>query len=339
MKFLIIYSGGLGDVILLSPLIKLLKEKYNNIEIDLLLEARVAKGSQDFFSEALTNTINKIKTFDFKNKFAFLKIFDFFLLTKGYDCVISSGTSPIIALLLFFTNIKKRIGYKSKLSFLLTDSIKFNPDQYMSFALFDLFNLILKENPEKKLSCIPEFKIKNTALIQEPYILIHPGVSLLSQKKNIIKSPNSKDWIEIINHFLKTSKEKIILIGGQEDSNIIKEILSEDLLNHERFLNMSDKNFNIKELANLIYYSKEFICVDSAPMHLGVAVKANMTCLFGPTDPQKLLPPNQKNIKIIKVNNLLCQPCLWTKRKESCALPLCIKLLKDEFLSIKNTLL
>jgi ADP-heptose:LPS heptosyltransferase len=36
------------------------------------------------------------------------------------------------------------------------------------------------------------------------------------------------------------------------------------------------------------------LCTDSAPMHIGVGVGTNLLALFGPTDPEKLLPPNKK---------------------------------------------
>jgi ADP-heptose:LPS heptosyltransferase len=44
------------------------------------------------------------------------------------------------------------------------------------------------------------------------------------------------------------------------------------------------------KLAALIAGANLFLCTDSAPMHIGVAVEANLLALFGATDPAKLLP-------------------------------------------------
>jgi ADP-heptose:LPS heptosyltransferase len=36
------------------------------------------------------------------------------------------------------------------------------------------------------------------------------------------------------------------------------------------------------------------LCTDSAPMHIGVAVGTTLLALFGPTEPEKLLPHEKR---------------------------------------------
>ena len=40
------------------------------------------------------------------------------------------------------------------------------------------------------------------------------------------------------------------------------------------------------------------LCTDSAPMHLAVAVQTYTIALFGPTEPQKLLPASDRFLAI-----------------------------------------
>jgi ADP-heptose:LPS heptosyltransferase len=137
-KVLFIHSGGLGDIVLLSPALKALSESLNEkAKLDLLVETRAFQGSKEFF-QVTDNKINEIKFFDFKGKFAFLKIFSLLAILRNYSTIISSGRSPLISLLLFLSGAKKRIGFKSSTGFLLTDQISLNESQYASSMLFDL---------------------------------------------------------------------------------------------------------------------------------------------------------------------------------------------------------
>lgn len=334
-KLLFIHPGGLGDVILLSPVLKLLKEKYlisgDKPQIDLLVEKRAFEGSKEFF--ALTDSINEVKVFDFKGKTNFFQIFDLIRLLQGYSCVISSGSSPLVSILLSLSGAPRRIGYESKLSFLLTDAVKLNKNQYASFMSADLIEPLIgifnKEEALPSLS-LESLKVPVSELCEEKYILIHPGVSSLSIKKNIIKAPGFAFWKELINKLTqKYTKHKIVLIGGPDERETAKQIVTSLNANETNFLDLSQSNFSLGQLAELIKFAEVFICADSAPLHLSVAVQAKTVALFGPTEAGKLVP-KRANIKVIKTQNLECQPCLWNRRSQSCNLPLCVELLEPE---------
>ncbi len=321
-KLLFIHSGGLGDIILASPVLKALSQSY---KLDLLLEKRALAGSNEFLP-----FIEQIKVFDFKNKWAFLHLPELLSKIKNYSMIISSGSSPLISLLLFLSGASVRIGYQSKLDFLLTTAVPLNKNQYTSFMLADLAKPLLpnlKQTqiiPNLDFAQIPNL-LEKLNLKEKQYFLIHPGVSQLGLSKGIVKSPNSAYWQELINKLChKFSDCKIALIGGSDEQNLIAEINQN--IKQNNFINLGLQKFSLAELAHLIKYSKTFICVDSAPLHLAIAVQAQIIALFGPTDPQKLVPPNYPNLKIIQVPNLLCQPCLWNRRLKVCAQPVCVNL-------------
>ena len=71
------------------------------------------------------------------------------------------------------------------------------------------------------------------------------------------------------------------------------------------------------------------ICVDSAPMHIGVGLKKPVIALFGPTDEAKLLPVGNKLFTAIKNDSLTCRPCLWDKRQTSCKKTDCLNIEPD----------
>ncbi len=339
-KLLFIHSGGLGDIILLSPVLKILHQELGQThDINLLTEKRAYAGSQEIFAKA--DYVQEVKYFDFKNKFAIFQIFNLLKIIKNHDIVISSGSSPLISILLFLSEARRRIGFESKTSFLLTDKVKLNKNQFTTFMLADLIKPLV-DNNLNSLDLKPDFtELLNSEFddiipnfsSEQKYFLIHPGVSALSLQKNIIKSPEPAFWKDFIFEFSQSpalQKYKLVFIGGLDDQAALNEILTDLEIKPDNLINLSDQQFNLKQLAHLINKSEVFICADSAPMHLSLAINANTLILFGPTDSAKLIWLEQVKYKIVKVNNLLCQPCLWDKRSQSCALPLCIKLLSPK---------
>ncbi len=307
-NILLINFGGIGDEILFLPVIQGLKKTYPDSKITLCLEER----SSAFLK--LTNLIDyafyiNIKT---KNKYIEMLKLYFKALTGKYDLVISSGSNPLIPVLLFFTGIKERAGYKTnKLSEkLLTIPVNLNKNQYAANMYFDLVKSITKGNFE-----LPYIKTEEAEKIKNS-VLIHPGVSRISISKNIIKIFNGSQWANLIKLLLKEGF-KVILAGGPDDSECINKIREnlkgENLTN---FTDMFGETKNIYDLAVLIKKSEILVCSDSAPMHIGVATNTKTIAIFGPTDEKKLLPVSDKFIAI--TNNSDCRPCLWAKRQETC---------------------
>ncbi len=319
-KILFLNFGGLGDEILFLPAIISVKKEFPNSEITLALEPR-SKGIT-----ALTNIIDKTLFADIKNSnkyFALLKLL-FTIWTKKFDIVISSGANKFISLFLFLTFIKKRYGYNTgKLSeILLTKAIKLNKNQYAAKMYHDLVRNITNFNTE-----IPQINIQKSNTIPNS-ILIHPGVSLVSLKKGIIKTVSAEVWAEVINKLADKGKN-VVLAGGPDDKDTIDKI--QKIVPEEKYTNYFGKTKNLKELAELISKTEIFLCSDSAPLHIAVALKIKTYVIFGSTDDKKLIPQNE-NVFPIKAKNCTCpiMPCLWERRQTSCENLDCLKITADD---------
>lgn len=307
-SILLINFGGIGDEILFLPVVQVLKKEYPASKITLCLEER----SKAFLN--LTNLVDAHFFADIKTKNKYIEMLKLYFkaLCGKYDLVISSGANPLISILLFFTGIKTRIGYKttSLSNKLLTHAVILNKNQYASMMYFDLVKPVTKEKFELPIINTPNFeKNKNS-------VLIHPGVSKISVQKNITKTFNATKWADIIKILLNNGKN-VYLAGGPDDEECIelirKELQGIDLTN---FTNLYGKTKNILELVELIKKSEILICSDSAPMHIGVATNTKTIAVFGPTDDSTLIPKLDKFI-VLK-NNTECRPCLWSKRQTTC---------------------
>lgn len=320
MKIALINFGGIGDEILFLPTIKSLKKMYPQSIISLILEPRSK------CIEQLTNLIDKTIECDIKSSNRFIEVFKLLItLWRGkYDMIVSSGSSPLISIILFLSGIKKRYGYDTgRLSrFLLTKAIKLNKQQYAAEMYHDLISPLGDEKAQ-----LPKIIIKNsfqTNPMQDKLniptgkkiILIHPGSSKLSRQKNIIKS--YAKWDEVIQKLKENYT--VLLVGGPDDKDVIEKI------NTDGIINLYGVTKDIKDLAKLIKKADLTLCIDSAPMHMAVALDKTLIAIFGPTDEKKLLPNDEGfGEKFIALTtHSSCRPCLWDKRAESCDNPTCL---------------
>lgn len=319
-NILFINYGGIGDEILFLPAIDSVKKEFPNAKITLTLEPR-SKSVKN-----LTEKIDDIICVDIKASGVkkYINILKFIILTwfKGFDCVISSGKNPLVAIILFLTGIKEKIGYDSKTGFLLTKRVKLNENQYAGMMYHDLVKPIINnEYQNPTIDITGNFELLSE-LKQNEYICIHPGVSKMSISKNILKCPNLDFWKSLIIGLLNKNKQ-VVLLGTKDDKDLIEEILNvKEIKENQNFINFYNKTKNIMEMAFIMKNSASVICVDSAPLHVAVCVKANIFAIFGPTNEVKLVPQDE-NITIIK-NDCDCRPCLWHKRVCNCENSKCL---------------
>ena len=323
-KILFINFGGLGDEILFLPTILSVKQKFPDSEITLALENR-SKGIT-----SLTNVIDKTLFANIKGKNKYFELAKLLLKiwAEKFDIVISSGSNKFISIFLFLTFIKKRYGYNTgKLSeLLLTQAVKLNKNQYAVNMYHDLVEGLTDIKTDLPIIDIERKNIESNT------VLIHPGVSLLSVRKNMIKTIPAETWAEVVEK-LADSGKKIILAGGPDDKETIDII--QQKVSPEKYINMYGKTKNLKELAELISGAEKFLCSDSAPLHIAVALGVKTYVIFGSTDDNKLIPQNGKVIPI-KNENCKCElrPCLWERRQTTCENLECLNISAEEIIQL-----
>ena len=327
MKILAINFGGIGDEILFIPTLDSIRSKYPKAELMLLLEPR----SKSF--QQVTDKIDGVLEFDIKKKPLLPgDLWEVLQLIRNgkFDMVISSGSSPPVAALLFLSGIKERIGYGSNAlaKALLTRAVPLDRDQYAAAMYQDLTSgigvpktsaaqciprAVLKQDSVERMagfiskhsatgissaavtsSATPLVTASNGTVPSLDFrrIIIHPGTSRLAVQKGIIKTWSTDNWVALISKLQQSQNIEIILAGGPDDEAIIKEI-SAKVTPSANLLSAVGHTKSLADLAALIDVSSILVCVDSAPMHLAVALNKPLIALFGPTDEAKLLPPSR----------------------------------------------
>ena len=320
-KILAINFGGIGDEIFFLPTLISLKKEFPNSKITLALEPR-SKSVKD-----LTNIIDDLILIDPKGSNKYFEMLK--LLIKAhqgkFDIVVSSGGNKLISILLFLTGIKIRCGYNTgKLSEkLLTHPMKLNKNQYACAMYHDLIRGLTKHNTE-----LPQIEIQKREQIANS-VLIHPGVSKLSIQKGCIKTITPETWAQTIDLLVAEGK-KVMLVGGPDDKECIETILK--TVRTQNFENLYGTTKNLKELAELISSAEKFLCSDSAPLHVAVALGVKTYVIFGPTDPNTLIPKSENVIPVIIQNNCPNKPCLWARRQTTCPKLDCLKISPNHIL-------
>ena len=318
-NILAINFGGLGDEILFLPALISLKKQFPDAKITLALEPRSKSVQQ------LTNIIDDVILVDIKGgkwgKWGkYIEIINFIVkaMFGNYDIVVSSGGNKMISIIEALTFIPEKYGYDTgKLSrMLLTKAVPLNKNQYAGQMYHDLVTPITDIKTE-----LPQITIESEQKIPNS-VLIHPGVSLMSKQKGCIKSITSKEWADLIDRLSAYGKH-VILAGGPDDEECIKEI--EQYSQTHNYENYYGKTKNLQDLAKLISSAEKFVCSDSAPLHIAVALGVKTYPIFGPTDDKKLIPQNENIIPLKTKDNCPLKPCLWERRMTSCEELHCLK--------------
>jgi ADP-heptose:LPS heptosyltransferase len=309
-RVLAINFGGIGDEVLFLPTLATIKKSIKSCHLTLLLEPRSRSIEQ------ITTLVDRTITFDIKKRP--LYIADLLKLVAtirdgGYDIVISSGGSKQVSVLLFLGGAPIRIGYDSgPLSHrLLTSAVSLNKDQYAAAMYHDLATALPGVSATPADGCIPtvevpsgsmnrmgEFLERTASSAATKRVLLHPGTSRLAVEKGIIKTWKADHWVQLIRFLGAEGGVEIFLAGGPDDEAIISAIMKEAPKNAP-LRNCYGVTESLADLAALIRLTDLLVCVDSAPMHIGIGLRKRLVAMFGPTDEKKLVP-NDPRFKTLR---------------------------------------
>ena len=322
-RILFINFGGIGDEILFLPTIQSVKKEFPDAHITLALEER-SKGIT-----SLTDIIDETLFANIKGKSKLWQLLKLLLkIWQGkFDTVISTGSNKCISIFLFMTFIKNRYGYDTGLlsRLLLSKAVKLNKNQYAVNMYHDIIQYLTDKKTE-----LPVLNIEKKEVIPNS-VLIHPGVSKISVQKGMIKTIPAEEWARVV-ELLHDGGKNVLLAGGPDDRECIDTIVK--TVGAKKFENLYGSTKNLRELAELITSADKFLCSDSAPLHLGVALGIKTYVIFGSTDDKKLIPQNDRVVPIKADCNCPLQPCLWERRQTTCEELSCLKISAEKIVDI-----
>lgn len=308
-EVLFIKIVGIGDLILLLPVIKLLKDKAPAVRITLLTNERtreVVEG-QPFIDEVIYWTprtpLHAIKS-----------LLSVFTKIKGkFDLIIDAehyyNFSSIMA---FLSNAPYRIGFsmaKQSRKKLFTHRVGYQVHEHESRNFMALASPLLDvpENPvlvspltEPEDSKFADDILKNVSK-DKPIIVIHPGTS---------DSAKSRRWAagnfkNLVNRLTGKLGALVILTGTETEREMLETIAGES--GKDSVVNLAGRT-SIGTIAEIAKRSDLFISCDTGPMHVAASAGVPTIGLFGPNTPEKWGPYGKKGRAIYKPPT--CSPCI-----------------------------
>ncbi len=323
-RILVVNFGGIGDELLFFPVIQSLREAYPSSHITALVEPR-CQGIMAF-----NPAVDEVLTLEVKARRSvgeFLRTV-LELRKRRFDLAIASGRSPVMPLMLLMAGARFRVGYDaSRLAWTLTERVPLNSQQYAGQMYYDLVRPwigIPFRLPQVALQAADRewaraFLGEHGVSADEPLVVFHPGTSQVALRKGIIKTWEASRWAELARR-LSAQGTRLVLAGGPDDGEAVAAIQQHLEV---PMIVAHGKTRSLGQMAALLAEASVLVSVDSAPLHLGVAVGTPTVAIFGPTDPSKLLPGGTPH-QAVHVSQLSCRPCLWDRRSTSCEALSCL---------------
>lgn len=285
-KILFIRVDRIGDLVLSTPALKFLKQKYPRA----LLAVLVSPSVQTLIEAC--PFIDEVLAFDEKMN----------LRREGFDLVIDGMDDYTLksAILAYQTKAKYRVGYDHHgRGVFFTHSLPAG-EYYKPFI--DRMIDLTKESDEGVDDRCPELHVPSKAQenvlkyfndneigSNDIVITIHPGGFYWTQR-----------WVPqrfaaVADLIVQRYGAKIILMESQREIALINEIRSS--MNSKPFVFIGRP---IEECIALIKRSQLMICSNSGPMHIATAVETPTVSLIGPQNPDRWWPYGKGHIVLRK---------------------------------------
>lgn len=290
---LVIRPGGIGDAIMLLPMLMALKAHYPTRELDILCEGRNAEVFHLAIPEA------NVFTYD-KAPFGTIRK----LKTRKYAAVIDSEQfHNLSGVMTALTRAPMRVGYKINTNRLglYTHLVSYDLDGAEDVQFGRLLNAAMGKDielPAKFKLLAPLFASKESTPSSKR-ILLHVGGSVEAKRWPIEK------YAELCKKLVAECGElELVLLGGKEDIAAANKLC--EMCKDIAFTNKCGKQ-SLAEVAEEMSSATLLIGPDSGLAHLATAIGLQTVVMFGPSDSRKWGPA--EGCGSVVEQRLPCQPC------------------------------
>ena len=290
-KILIIRFSSIGDIVLTTPVIRCLKNKYPDSEIHFLTK-------YSFKSVVESNPyIKRVWTIqkDVKEVISELEKVSFDHIVDLHKNIRSKQV-----------RLKLKASYStfSKLNFqkwLLTNfKINKMPNTHIVDRYIDAGKDLGIVNDNKGLDFFINPKNEVEAPFPDKYIALVIGTAHATKA---LTSQKTADIIEALSL-------PVVLIGGPGDTDKAEEIIA---LSDGQVLISTCGDYNIEQSASILKQAELVIAPDTGMMHIASALQKPIISIWGNTVPEfgmyPYIPQDKAKVSIVEVTDLDCRPC------------------------------
>lgn len=282
MNILLLQLKRIGDLVLTTPVIAALRDKFPEAVLTLIVSREGAP-----LLPAITGVD---RTYVIQRKLSDVKIFRAVAREKFDYCIDFTGNDRS-ALLAWLSGAQKRIvsnwtrvqskfragAYNEFVADRVSDlhTIDFHLSLIEPLGIRDASTTIKLQVPAAAREKANE--IRRAHRIDHPFVIFHPGSARME------KFWHAQRWAEVIDYARTVLKFTPVLTSGNSalEQRHIAEIKSKLA---QPVIDLSGK-IDLLTLTALIEQARMIVTVDTAPMHLAAAMETPQVILFGPTNP------------------------------------------------------
>lgn len=150
--------------------------------------------------------------------------------------------------------------------------------------------------PDTARIAIPDLLDKTEVNPHQPFILLHPGASAHARRY-------PAERFGILAHLLTRRDWQVLVTGVERESALIQEVIA-----HAPKARYLIGDTTLAEYAALVERAKLVICNDTLPMHLSDAVRTPVVVLFSGTDYEEQWQPRATRARLLR-RETSCHPC------------------------------
>ena len=317
MKILILALSGIGDALMFTPALKLLRSTLPGAEIDALV---MFKGVKDIYDR--NACLNKVIYFDFIKEGMIESLRFIRTIRNNYD--VSVNVYPSNRSEYNFINFLIGAGKRAGVKYLRKDIINLGMLNNVRVTENDsihnvqtnirliekLLNKTFTEEPpldftllDDDLSFAGEYLNKIDVRGDDLVIGFHPGSATL--KNHSFRRWEPEKFAALALDLINKLNAKILLFGGPEEFDLKKAI--NNLINSP--CSIIVETDNLAQSAAIIKRCNLFVSNDSSLMHVASAMQRRVVAIIGPTNPHYIHPWKTEH-RIVTLN-LDCAPCFF----------------------------
>lgn len=302
-NILIIQTAFIGDVILATPLVTVLRKKFPEAKISFA----VRKGNEVLLQHDpdITDVLIWDKQ---KRKYANLIGLIRKVRSKRFDTVINLQRFAASGMLTYYSGAKNKIGFKKNpFAFGYTKKV----EHHIGDGTHEIERNLLLIDDSPKL-CRPRIFPGKSAEGKVSILLTPPFVCIAPASVWFTKQYPESGWVALCDAIMPETT--IYLLGSPADEATNERIKSAS--QHKKIEVLAGK-LTLLESAALMAKAQMNYVNDSAPLHLASAMNAPVRAVFCSTIPQFGFGPVSDNARVIQIQSPLpCRPCGLHGKKE-----------------------
>ena len=304
-KILVIRFSSIGDILLTTPLLRLLRKRFPNAFIGIVVK-------EQYKDLVRTNIyVDEIFTFDAAKGFGALKKLRKDVRQKGFDLFVDIHKNFRSYYLCFFSGVKVVTYSKFRIKRFFLVQFGWNLFKEIIPVYVRYINSVSMFGVKDDGNGLDFFQEQSTRdqimarLKDQGYrqdlltVCLAPGASFETKRWP------KEYFANIAKRFIQEHNAQVILLGDEKDKSITQFIAKHI---NSSYFDLAGQ-LNLMQTACALSLGDVVVTNDTGLMHMAVALKKKTITVFGPTSKELGFFPVDDFVSVIENNDTSCRPC------------------------------